>query len=168
VAFAIARTLEVTLNVAEGGRRNGFHDHLGRILDIQVAQWWRPTAENFFGRVKKDIMLDALEEIGGPVMRGRYKDAKKSELATTCSSLCNGHGIVDAEIREKAVAWLPDAMRFDAIEKPERALVNSKFLEDNDEESDAIDEADGEDADLAAPDDDTGDAGESEDLSQAA
>ena len=99
VAFSIARTLEPTLNVAEGYRSNGFHDHLGRLLDVQVENWWRPTAENFFGRVKKTVMLDALEEIGGPILRGRYKDAKKGDLAGTCASLCNGQGIVEAEIR---------------------------------------------------------------------
>jgi ParB family chromosome partitioning protein len=87
---SIARTLEPSLNIAEGGRSNGFHDHLGRALDIQVEHWWRPTAENFFGRVKKDVMLDALEAIGGPILRGRYKDAKKGDLAATCASLCNG------------------------------------------------------------------------------
>jgi ParB family chromosome partitioning protein len=134
VAFAVARTLEPTLNIADGGRACGFHDHLGRMLDIQVAQWWRPTAENFFGRVKKDIMLDALEEIGGPILRGRYKDAKKSDLASTCASLCNGHGIVEAEIREKAIAWLPDAMRFDGIDKPDRVLTSSAFLDKTDED----------------------------------
>ena len=120
VAFAVAQTLEATLNVADGARANGFHDHLGRLLDIQVACLWRPTAENYFGRVKKDVMLDALEEIGGPILRGRYKDAKKGELATTCAALCNGQGIVEAEIREKATVWLPEAMRFDNVERPER------------------------------------------------
>ncbi|KRB93240.1 ParB/RepB/Spo0J family partition protein [Sphingomonas sp. Root720] len=142
VAFSIAQTLEPTLNIAEGGRSNGFHDHLGRILGIQVANWWRPTAENFFGRVKKDVMLDALQEIGGPILRGRYKDAKKSELASTCASLCNGQGIVEAEIREKATAWLPDAMRFDAVEKPERIRASSTFVTD---EGDADPEQDGDD-----------------------
>ena len=142
VAFSIAQTLEPTLNIAEGGRSNGFHDHLGRILDIQVANWWRPTAENFFGRVKKDVMLDALQEIGGPILRGRYKDAKKSELASTCASLCNGQGIVEAEIREKATAWLPDAMRFDAVEKPERIRASSTFVTD---EGDGDPEQDGDD-----------------------
>ena len=142
VAFSIAQTLEPTLNIAEGGRSNGFHDHLGRILDIQVSDWWRPTAENFFGRVKKDVMLDALQEIGGPILRGRYKDAKKSELAATCGSLCNGQGIVEAEIRDKATAWLPDAMRFDAVEKPERVCANSTFVTD---EGDDDPEQDGDD-----------------------
>src|SRR3546814_11025221 len=74
----MAQTLEPALNVDDGGRRNGFHDHLGRLLDIDVAQWWRPDAQNFFGRVKTDVMLEALDEIGGPVLRGRYKDATKA------------------------------------------------------------------------------------------
>ena len=173
VAFSIAQTLEPTLNIAEGGRSNGFHDHLGRILDIQVANWWRPTAENFFGRVKKDVMLDALQEIGGPILRGRYKDAKKSELASTCASLCNGQGIVEAEIRDKACAWLPEAMRFDAVEKPERIRANSTFVtdegdEDPEQEGDDLSE-DRDGQDLTA--DDNGEQpidGHQEDYSQAA
>jgi ParB family transcriptional regulator, chromosome partitioning protein len=140
VAFAIARTLEPTINIADGGRQNGFHDHLGRILDIQVAQWWRPTAENFFGRVKKDVMLDALEEIGGPVLRGRYKDAKKSELASTCASLCSGQGIFEAEIRANALAWLPAPMTFEGVDRPERTLVSSPFLDDDGDEVEPIDD----------------------------
>lgn len=154
VAFSIAQTLEPTLNITEGGRSNGFHDHLGRILDIQVANWWRPTAENFFGRVKKDVMLDALQEIGGPILRGRYKDAKKAELASTCASLCNGQGIVEAEIREKATAWLPDVMRFDGVEKPEAVRVSSTFITDETDESPEQDD-DGvqEESELLADDD---------------
>jgi ParB family chromosome partitioning protein len=166
VAFSIARTLEPTLNVAEGYRSNGFHDHLGRLLDIQVENWWRPTAENFFGRVKKTVMLDALEEIGGPILRGRYKDAKKGDLAGTCASLCNGQGIVEAEIREKACRWLPDAMRFDGIEKAPRTPLHSSFTD----EADDLDPADAgdvdEDGDDAVIDGHAHDAGE--DLSQAA
>ena len=164
VAFSIARTLEPSLNIAEGGRSNGFHDHLGRALDIQVEHWWRPTAENFFGRVKKEVMLAALEDIGGPILRGRYKDAKKGDLAATCASLCNGQGIVEAEIREKATAWLPDAMRFDAVEQPETIALRSTFIDEaddvdpGDDSDDVDDESDLEDA----PHDDQ------EDLSEAA
>lgn len=166
VAFSIARTLEPTLNVVEGYRSNGFHDHLGRILDIQVEHWWRPTAENFFGRVKKGIMLEALEAIGGPILRGRYKDAKKGDLAATCASLCNGQGIVEAEIREKATAWLPDAMRFDGQEKPARTMLRSTFIDDPEDEDTAEDEdidVDADDGDIEPDADD-----DKEDLSAAA
>ena len=164
VAYSIARTLEPTLNVAEGYRSNGFHDHLGRLLDIQVETWWRPTAENFFGRVKKTVMLDALEEIGGPILRGRYKDAKKGDLAGTCASLCNGQGIVEAEIREKATAWLPEAMRFEAQEKAARTPLRSSFADDET----GTDPEEDEDNDLDTGDDAVIDYEEEEDLSQAA
>lgn len=162
VAYVIAQTLEPTLNVADGGRFNGFHDHLGRLLGIEVAQWWRPTAQNFFGRVKKDVMLDALEDIGGPILRGRYKDAKKGDLAATCASLCNGQGIVEAEIREKASSWLPDVMRFDAVEKPEAYPTRSVFLEGTDDEDVDLADDDGIDGDERRDDADD------EDLSAAA
>jgi ParB family chromosome partitioning protein len=166
VAFSIARTLEPTLNVAEGYRSNGFHDHLGRLLDIQVENWWRPTAENFFGRVKKTVMLDALEEIGGPILRGRYKDAKKGDLAGTCASLCNGQGIVEAEIREKACGWLPEAMRFEAHEKAAKTPLRSTFTP----EADDLDPADDKDLDDERDDAETDPAAHEpqEDLSQAA
>src|SRR3546814_12491195 len=81
-------------------------------------------------------MLEWLVNIGGPVLRGRYKDAKKTELANACASLCNGRGIVEAEIREKAAAWLPDVMRFDGIETPERLQPHSDFLGDPEEDDD--------------------------------
>ncbi|WP_454887954.1 ParB/RepB/Spo0J family partition protein [Sphingomonas oryzagri] len=164
VSYSIARTLEPTLNVAEGYRSNGFHDHLGRLLDIQVENWWRPTAENFFGRVKKTVMLDALEEIGGPILRGRYKDAKKGDLAGTCASLCNGQGIVEAEIREKATAWLPEAMRFEGIEKAARTPLRSSFAEDET----GTDPDEDEDTDLGTGDDAVIDHEEEEGFSQAA
>lgn len=70
-------------------------------------------------------MLDALEEVGGQILRGRCKDAKNGDLASTCASLCNGQGIVEAEIREKAKAWLLEAMRFDGIEEPARTPLRS-------------------------------------------
>lgn len=159
VAFSIARTLEPTLNIADGYRSNGFHDHLGRLLDIQVEHWWRPTAENFFGRVKKTVMLDALEEIGGTILRGRYKDAKKGDLASTCAALCNGQGIVEADIREKATAWLPEAMRFEGVEQPAKAMLRSVFIEEpedvdlsEDEDTEIEGSADGESDDDAHDD----------------
>ncbi|MDY7524266.1 ParB/RepB/Spo0J family partition protein [Sphingomonas sp. 10B4] len=137
LGYATAQTLEPTLNVNGGSRHNGFHDHLGRVLDIDVAKWWRPSAANFFGRVKKDVMLQALEDIGGPILRGRYKDAKKGELAAACASLCGGQGIVEVEIKEKAVAWLPDAMRFEAIELPDRLSSPAAFLDEDEDMSSA-------------------------------
>lgn len=163
VGFAMARTLEATLNVPSGYRANGFHDHLGRLLGIQVEQWWRPTAENFFGRVKKDVMLAALEDIGGATLRARYKDAKKGDLASACAALCDGKGIVEAEIRETALTWLPDVMRFAAEEKAEQPIRGiddaDPALEADDGDDSLGDEDGGPDAefDTEPTDDEAGD-----------
>jgi ParB family chromosome partitioning protein len=43
LGHAVARTLEASLNLP-GQRFCGFHDHLGRLLGIDVARWWRPTS----------------------------------------------------------------------------------------------------------------------------
>lgn len=130
-AFAIAQTLEPTINLAGHQRCNGFHDHIGQLLGIEVASWWRPTAQNFFARVKKDVMLDILDEIGGATLRARYKDAKKGELADACAALCQGQGIIEADARERALAWLPDVMRFEAPDVPDR-LAGSLDEDDRD------------------------------------
>jgi len=166
IGYAVARTLEPTLNIPEGGRANGFHDHLGRLLDIRVEQWWRPTADNYFGRVKKDVILDALEEIGGPALRARYKDAKKGELAKTCAALCDGKGIVELEVRERATAWLPEAMRFEKECAPDRFLSYSAEIDDEDEEPGDIEEDNGA-FDIETPAEGAGDDAD-EDLQQAA
>jgi ParB family chromosome partitioning protein len=80
LGHAVARTLEASLNLP-GDRLCRFHDHLGRLLGIDVAGWWRPTGANYFDRVPKGVTLAALEEVGGPTLADRYAKAKKTELA---------------------------------------------------------------------------------------
>ena len=64
LGHAMAGTLEASLNLP-GERACAFHDHLGRLLHIDVARWWRPTGANFFDRVPKSVTLAAIEEVGG-------------------------------------------------------------------------------------------------------
>jgi ParB family transcriptional regulator, chromosome partitioning protein len=67
LGMVVARTLEASLNIgpAFGQRGCAFHDLLGSLLGIDVAAWWRPTAANFFDRVSKATILDALSQVGG-------------------------------------------------------------------------------------------------------
>jgi ParB family chromosome partitioning protein len=111
LGHAVAKTLEASLNLA-GGRSCAFHDHLGRLLGIDVARWWRPTGANYFDRVPKSVTLTALEEIGGAALAGRYAKAKKAELAQSCERMFSGDFIAEVEVKEAALAWVPEAMRF--------------------------------------------------------
>lgn len=109
----VGSTLEASLN-QPGALACTFHDHLARLLGIDVAVWWRPTAPRFFDRVSKPVMFDALNQVGGPALASRYSMAKKAELAATCERIFAGDHILEAEVKQAAIAWVPDFMRFEA------------------------------------------------------
>jgi ParB family chromosome partitioning protein len=114
LGHAVARTLEASALLP--GRACGFHDHLGQRLGIDVAAWWRPTGANYFDRVPKSVSLAALTEVGGPALAGPYSKAKKAELAQACERIFGGDFIADAEVKQAALGWVPEAMRFAALE----------------------------------------------------
>ncbi|MGN7930549.1 ParB/RepB/Spo0J family partition protein [Sphingopyxis sp. 22461] len=109
LGWAVARTMHAAPTGSVG---SGFIDHLGAKLGIDVAAWWRPTAKNYFKRLTKTAILDLFEEIGGSELRQRYGASKKDLLASSAEQLFVGNIIVEADIKEQAIAWVPDAMRF--------------------------------------------------------
>jgi ParB family chromosome partitioning protein len=111
LGHAIARTLEASAGT-DGERACAFHDHLGGLLGIDVARWWRPTGTNYFDRVPKSVTLEALAQVGGPALAERYAKAKKAELAQACERIFAGDFIGEVETKEAALAWVPQAMRF--------------------------------------------------------
>jgi ParB family transcriptional regulator, chromosome partitioning protein len=111
LGHAVARTLEASLNLP-GGRVCAFHDHLGRLLGIEVARWWRPTGANYFDRVPKATTLAAIEEVGGSALASRYAKARKAELADAAERIFAGDLIAEPEVKERALAWVPESMRF--------------------------------------------------------
>lgn len=117
LGFVVGRTLEASLNMT-GDRRIAFHDHLGRLIGIDMAQWWRPTAANYFDRVSKQVILAALAEVGGPELSSRFGSVKKAELATSAERVFSGTYIAEVEVRERALAWVPDVMRFGEAPAP--------------------------------------------------
>jgi ParB family chromosome partitioning protein len=121
LGHAVARTLEASLNLP-GGRTCPFHDHLGQLLGIDVAKWWRPTGANFFDRVPKSVTLAALEEIGGAVFACGYSKSKKAELSETAERIFAG-SVAPKKVKKRALAWLPEPMRF--VPAPEQVAGTS-------------------------------------------
>ena len=111
LGFVVARTLEASLNMA-CERSNAFHDHLGSLIGIDMAQWWRPTAANYFDRVPKAVTLDALAAVGGPDLSSRFASVKKGDLAMSAERVFAGTYITEVEVRASALAWIPEVMRF--------------------------------------------------------
>lgn len=110
LGWAIARTIHAVPANCTGST---FIDHLGQKLDIDVAAWWRPTAKNYFKRLTKGSIIHLFEEIGGSELSQRYGASKKDLLASSAEQLFAGNIIVEADIKEQAITWLPDAMRFE-------------------------------------------------------
>lgn len=138
LGFVIARTLEASLNIA-GERRIALQDHLGCSIGIDTAQWWRPTAANFFDRVSKQVILDALADVGGPELSARFASVKKADLAASAERVFAGTYITEAEVRERALAWVPDVMRF-ASPTSSEPEAEAPFDEAEDACSDASDD----------------------------
>jgi ParB family chromosome partitioning protein len=111
LGHAVARTLEASANTA-GERKCAFHDHLGQLLGIDVAAWWRPTGANYFDRVSKAVTLAALQEVGGPAFASAYTGLKKAELSQSAERIFAGDFIGEAEAKQRALAWVPEPMRF--------------------------------------------------------
>ena len=144
--WTMARTLEPKLADETGA---AFHNHLGRSLGIDVAAWWRPTAANFFNRVRKTVVLEALTAIGGNDLKNRYASAKKGDLAAAAEKLCAGSAIVEAEIRTGALAWVPEVMTFGTADQPETETADDEPGTPDDNEAPAPDDgnSDGDDGD---------------------
>jgi ParB family chromosome partitioning protein len=66
---------------ASGTHACTFQSRLGAEIGIDMAQHWRPGAENFFDRIKKAQILSILGQFD-PEIALRYAAAKKTELAT--------------------------------------------------------------------------------------
>lgn len=111
MAWLVATSLEAKDGTTT--RRNALHARLATHLNLDVAAWWRPTSENFFDRVPKGALVTLLHDVGGPALSSRHAAAKKPEISASCQKLFAGEAIVEAEVKQAALAWLPAAMRFD-------------------------------------------------------
>jgi ParB family chromosome partitioning protein len=62
--------------------------------------------------VPKAVILDALSDVGGPELASRFASVKKGDLAMSAERVFGGTYITEVEVRERALAWVPEAMRF--------------------------------------------------------
>lgn len=111
IAYSVAMSIEAKMGYASG--YNPIHATLGQLLEIEPAAMWRPTSENYFDRISKGSILDLLKDVGGAELSNRYAASKKTEISESCAKLFAGEVIVEDAIKERALAWVPAAMRFD-------------------------------------------------------
>lgn len=78
-------------------------DELARALDLNMTEWFSPTAGNYFDRVSRSQILAAIDEAKGSHAPALEK-LKKSELAEHAERLVAGAGWLPVFLRIKAAA----------------------------------------------------------------
>ena len=92
--------------------------------------------------------LEALDAAGGPELVSRYAASKKAELASAAERIFSGNFIGEAEVKERAQAWVPSIMRFTDADVP-ADLEEAAWIDDEADET-VSDDATGEIAEQAA------------------
>lgn len=120
---------------AQGVRTRLDHaDILARAVGLNMVQaGWRPTVDNYLGRVTKPRILEAVREAKGEPSAQLIDHLKKADMAKEAERLLDGAG------------WLPEPLR----------LVDATSAQEQDGEAGPLPEflADDEDRDSASDDD---------------
>lgn len=127
VAFAVAMTVKSMTSAAT------LTALVAHEMDLNIRDYWKPTGESFFARIKKDQLIAFLKEtVGGDVAARLSKDfkAKKSELVDLCDGLIHDTTPIDAKHRDALDDWTPAGMAFAAPEPDETDACDDDVGED--------------------------------------
>lgn len=129
---------------------NGAHpvvELIGRRMNVDVAACWRPTAANYWGRVKKGHALKVAREL----ISDRWADDKANEKKAEIANSMEGAFSEEAETRAgmtpdaaaRTTTWLPDGMAFSDADTAQPASTELSDVEDDEAE-------DGDEEDIPA------------------
>lgn len=117
LAYCIAVTLKPKLGTAAGEDATAYDVALS-MTGTNVADYWRPTKENFFDRCKRDQLLAIGREVLSELWAQSNRIEKKSLVALHLGrafSAPEGH---TPEQIDKLKHWLPAGMTFDLATAP--------------------------------------------------
>ena len=100
LAFCMARTVNAVRmkKDAADDHRFQYADRLAATLKLDMTAWFTPGAENYFAKISKNGILEALREAKGDIAPA-WNTAKKADLAA----------IAERQLAESG--WLPALLR---------------------------------------------------------
>ncbi len=98
LAHCISSTVNAVWSRADAGRLAGA-ERLAQRLSLDMADWWRPTRDNFLSSIKKEQIAAAVSEALSPFEARRLTGLKKPDMAERAEALL-------AKTR-----WLPEFLR---------------------------------------------------------
>lgn len=101
LAFCAATTINAVRLKSDrpGNERLQHTEALAAALKLDMKAWFTPDAANFFNRVSKPQILDAIREAKGQPPAPAWEKLKKAELAQEAERQLNGSG------------WMPELLR---------------------------------------------------------
>lgn len=106
LAYAAARSVNaVAFGHYERKRQREHADRLAQALKLDMTQWFEPTAENYFGRISKSGMQEAITEAKGAEYAAGISGMKKADAAAYAERQIDGTG------------WLPPIVRVDTTKE---------------------------------------------------
>jgi ParB family transcriptional regulator, chromosome partitioning protein len=100
-------------------RRVAQADHLARAMSLDAAEaGWRPTVENYLGRVPKVRILEAVREARGEQSAQLIDHLKKADMAREAERLLEGTG------------WLPEPLRTVSVDTASASQSDDDALPD--------------------------------------
>ena len=104
----LAHCVGLSVNALHGYERRpaawAHADQLATALDLDMADWWAPTADHYLARVTKAHTLAAVQEAVSPEAAERLRGEKKDAL------------VAAAEPQLVAARWLPKLLRTARVE----------------------------------------------------
>ena len=92
LAVCVASTVDVVTPRATTHQRG---EELAQAVGLDMAAWWRPTAEGYFKHVSKAVILDAVGAFA-PESVTRLAKLKKADIASEAERLADGTGWMPA------------------------------------------------------------------------
>ncbi|WP_322053663.1 ParB/RepB/Spo0J family partition protein [Paraburkholderia bannensis] len=105
LAVCVASTVDV---VTPRATQQHLGEQLAQAVGLDMAAWWKPTAEGYFRHIAKAAILDAVNQYA-PAHVARLSKLKKGDIASEAERLADGTG------------WMPAVFQIDHHTEPEGA-----------------------------------------------
>lgn len=89
----------LSLNAINGSGKNATTATLANVVNLNMADWWAPTATSYLGAVSKALIVEAVKDAGMPDDAEALGKLKKGEAVTKAEELLSGK------------RWLPAVLR---------------------------------------------------------
>ncbi len=113
LAYCVALTLEPALAPASPDKASACDAALA-LTATGVAEYWRPTADNFLSKITRDQLLEVGATVFRPAWAEKWRNVKKGDIvkeldrAFADPSKFSG----DKEVETRLRTWLPEGMAF--------------------------------------------------------